>query len=61
MRSDNSNPENVVVLLRNQLVLAENPYWYPHDDVTIRKPISRSFLQRQLGKKTSHGGHLLMC
>ena len=43
-----------VVLLRNWLVSAEKPCWYPHDDVTVRKPMSLSFLQQQADKKTLH-------
>ena len=51
-----------VALLRNWLVSAEKPYWYPHDDVTARKLMSLSFLQQQTDKKAFHaGGHLLLC
>ena len=50
------------MLLRNWLVSAEKPCWYPHDDVTVRKPNSLSFLQQQADKKAFHaGGHLLIC
>ena len=50
-----------VVLLRNLLASAEKLCWYPHDDVTVRKPISLSFLQQQAGKKAFHAGdHLLI-
>ena len=45
----------------NRLVSAEKPCWYPHDDVTVRKPISLSFLQQQAEKEAFHaGGHLLL-
>ena len=44
------------MLLRNWLVSAEKPCWYPHDDVTVRKPISLSFLQQQADKKAFHAG-----
>ena len=46
------------MLLRNWLDSAEKPCWYPHGDVTVRKPISLLFLQQQAGKKAVHaGGH----
>ena len=49
------------MLLRNWLASAERPCWYPHDDVTVRKPISLSFLQQQADKKAVHaGGHLMI-
>ena len=50
------------LLLRNQVVSVEKPCWYPHNDVTVKKPILVSFLQQQVDKKDFHaGGHLLMC
>ena len=50
------------MLLRNWLVSAEKPCCYSHDDVTVTKPISLSFLQQQTEKKDFYaGGHLLMC
>ena len=49
------------MLLRNWLASAERPCWYPHDDVTVRKPISLSFLQQQADKEAVHaGGHLMI-
>ena len=46
---------------KKALVSAEKPCWYPHDDVTVIKPISLVFLQ-QADRKAFHAGdHLLMC
>ena len=36
-----------IVLLRSWLVLAEKLCWYPHDEVTVRKPISLLILKQQ--------------
>ena len=33
-----------VVLLQNSLVSDEKPYWYPHNNATVGKPISLLFL-----------------
>ena len=50
------------LVLKNWLALAEMACWNPHYDVTVRKPISLSFLQQQVDKKVSHaGGYLLVC
>ena len=44
------------MLLRNWLASAEKPCWYPHDDVTVRKPLSLLFLPQQADKKAFHAG-----
>ena len=48
-----------IALLRNWLVSAEKPCWYPNDDVTARKPISVLFLQQQVDKKAFHADHIV--
>ena len=39
--------------LRNWLVSAEKPFWYPHDDITVRKPISLHFYNNKRTKTLS--------
>ena len=48
------------MLLRNWPASAEKPCWYTHDDVTVRKSISLSFLQQADKKAVRAGSHLLI-